>query len=302
MSDLKLREESFARMCERFPHKKITSLISVYNIPKNDLKFLRNSAFLYMSKCLGHGTFIYNEKRILKEYVDKYKDIKNITPNGMIVPKRHTILEYNLLNQAFYNIISKLNINEYITSWHVPLNLRIKLGLALEENMVRNHPTEYIHSDSWAGESANSVTTMIPIFGDIEKNHVKFYQPPADFEEEWLGPRPSYKSGQEIAAKYSEVDFSSKPGQLIISDFATTHASYRDANAGARVSIDTTFALKRDMDTEIIHPWRENERANCDTVSNIGSEYLFVFPDSVDKQVDSQGGFKHPTNLHIKKL
>jgi hypothetical protein len=299
-TDRQLREESFAKMTAKFPHRKVSSLIAVYKIPYSDFDRLKQAANLYMSRCLD--MYEYTSGALLVQFTHRYKEIKNITPNGLIVPKNHTILEYNILNQAFYNIISKLGIEDFITSWHVPLNLRIKLGHALEENMARNHPTEYIHSDSWAGESANSVTTMIPIFGDIAKNHVKFYQPPMDFQEEWLGPRPSYKDGQEIAARYTPIDFVPEAGQLIISDFATTHASSRIDGAGSRVSIDTTFALKRHKEDEIIHPWREGERATSEVVNNLGTKYLFSFPDSVNEQVDSQGGFKHPTNLEIKKL
>jgi hypothetical protein len=36
-----------------------------------------------------------------------------------------------------------------------------------------------------------------------------------------------------------------------------------------------------------------------DILSSLGSERILYFPDRVDDWVDSAGGFKHPTNLHI---
>ncbi len=62
----------------------------------------------------------------------------------------------------------------------------------VEGNLERAYPTEDIHSDSWAGESSDSVTTMIPIFGDTERNRVDYYTPPEDFQEEWLRGPPSF--------------------------------------------------------------------------------------------------------------
>lgn len=297
MTQLQKRIDTFSKMTSCFKHNKIHDLIVSYNID-DDLDILKAYVLAYMVASINYKKV----DDVFEYYEEFYYDIKNITPNGLIVPKRHTILEYNLLNRAFYNIIKKLKIDNYITSWHVPLNLRIKLGEALEENLIRLHPTENIHSDSWAGESSQSVTVMIPLFGDTDNNYVKFYSPPDNFDEEWLGSRESYRSGEEIAKLYKEIDFVAKKGTLLLSDFSTLHSSSRNKNAGMRISIDTTFALKRDTDKEVIHSWRENERASTEVVNHIGEKYLFVFPDSIDQQVDSQGGFKHPTNLLIKQI
>ena len=71
------------------------------------------------------------------------------------------------------------------------------------------------------------------------------------------------------------------------------------------VSIDTTFHLKRHKDgqnEEIIHPWRVEERANHSVLSGLGETHLFLFPDGLGQHVDSQGGFKHPTNLQVIDL
>ena len=52
-------------------------------------------------------------------------------------------------------------------------------------------------------------------------------------------------------------------------------------------------------DEEVIHPWRKGERTDNATLRKLGEEQLFVFPDFESQQVDSQDGFKHPTNMKI---
>ncbi len=302
---LRSRIEAFDELSRRFPCERPSKLISAYRIEEKAPRRLRVAAMLYMSKCLPGQPVILDEEKLLFELVKHQEEIKNITPNGMIVPKRYTILEYNILARTFVEIVNELNVSDFILSWHVPLNLRIKFASVSEENMKRHHPTEHIHSDSWAGESSESVTTHLPLFGNTARNRVVFYDPPPEFQEDWLKPRPSYADGATIAQKYSRIDFIPEKGCLVLADFATLHASSRFPKAGSRVSIDTTFALKRigsHREEEKIHPWRENERAPHQVLMRLGETHLFLFPDDTTQQVDSQGGFKHPTNLKLTKL
>ena len=135
------------------PFTRPSSLICSSKISDEDWRHLQNSANLYMNKCLPNNSFITDENELLETFAQNKDSIKNITPNGLIVPKRHTVLEYNLLVNAVARIINSAGIGDWITSWHIPLNLRIKHNEINEENMKRHHPTEHIHSDSWAGES-----------------------------------------------------------------------------------------------------------------------------------------------------
>ena len=302
---LESRKKAFAGLSSRFKCERPTPLISVYKIPSTLFSKLQTVTALYLSKCLGLNEFILDEDELLKRFDEEGDKVPNITPNGMVVPKRHTVLEYNLLVQTFSAIIGTLGIHDLISSWHVPLNVRIKYGEACGENLKRHHPTEHIHSDSWAGESSESVTTMFMILGDTDRNHVSYYDPPENFKEEWLGPRPTYQDGKVLADQYSKVDLAPQKGDLIIADFAELHATSRLPGAKTRVSIDTTFVLKKHEDhreAENIHKWREGERATPHILEKVGEESLLYFPDRADQQVDSQGGFKHPTNLNVVSL
>jgi hypothetical protein len=302
---LESRKKAFGELASRFECERPAPLLAVHKIPPALFCKLQTVTALYLSKCLGSNEFILDENELLSRFDELGDKVQNITPNGMVVPKRNTILEYNLLVQTFSEIIGTLGIHDLISSWHVPLNVRIKYGEACEENLKRHHPTEHIHSDSWAGESSESVTTMFMILGDIPKNHVTFYDPPDSFQEEWLGPRPTYQDGKVVADRYSKIDLVPEKGDLLISDFASLHASSRLPGAKTRVTIDTTFVLKKTDDhrvAENIHEWREGERAAPHILEKVGEESILYFPDRPDQHVDSQGGFKHPTNLTVVSL
>ena len=302
---LKERIEAFDHLSGRFENERPGPLLLAHRIRPDLFKRLQTAAALYISKGFQEDFFVETEQEILEKLDREYDTVSNITPNGMIVPKRYNVLEYNVLVKAFSSIIDSLGINDLISSWHIPLNLRYKQGAVNQENMLRHHPTEHIHSDSWAGESSESVTVHIPIFGDTERNYVAFYDPPESFEESWLGALPSYKDGEEYAKQYTKLDYVPPKGNVMLADFAGLHASTRLPGAQSRLTIDTTFALKRPGDNrtpEKIHPWRENERATQKVLSSLGSERLFYFPDGAHDMVDSEGGFKHPTNLQILDL
>ena len=63
-------------------------------IPENLFQKLKFSVINYISKGFNDNETIINENEIIKKLIkNKYK-LKNITPNGIIVPK--TILPLNL--------------------------------------------------------------------------------------------------------------------------------------------------------------------------------------------------------------
>ena len=317
-TDLERREAKYDELTSKFINQRPTPLIAVYKIEDSYFDILKDSVINYMSRCLPSRKQMHNEEAILSEFMKlrnkevfrggKRDLIKSCTPNGLLVPKRHSQLEYNRVVQAYTSIIQKLNIREFIESFHIPLNVRYKDPQMAPENKGRGRSTETWHTDSWAGESPASITTMIPLLGDTDNNNVLFKVPPRDFKEEWIGFRESYNEGVNEIKNYNfqECRIPYKKGNLILADFATIHASSRKDGCGPRVSIDTTFAVKRskeeqDMAEKKMHKWRKNERISSEELYNVGASKFFYFPDSENDFVES-GGAKHPSNLHIINL
>ena len=305
---LATRIEAFDQLDEGIaPHTRPSPLILTLFPDSLRMESLRDAACRYINQCLpGPGPYLALGDRYLVDLLTQSRGIiPNMTPNGMLVPKRHTMLSYNTLVKAFADVMTHIGLAPFVVSWHIPLNVRVKYGEADTENLKRHHPTEHIHSDSWAGESSESLTVHIPLFGDLPRNHVTFYAPPDDFQEDWLGPRPNYQDGSGIAESYTAVRMIPRIGQVVLADFASLHASTRLPGADLRVSIDTTCVIEKPTHHEVgekLHPWKLNERASHTVLSGIGETHLFVFPDTNDQQVDSEGGFKHPSNLTILEL
>lgn len=273
-------------------YNRVTPLTFCWKIPELRFSALQAAVFEFLG-----GRSVAELDR------DRATD-QNVTPNGLVVPKCDRVLEYNLVVRRFAEIINAMAIGHLIESWHVPLNVRVKYGEFDAANLDRDHPTEHLHSDSWAGESAESVTVHIPLFGDVRGNHLAMAYPPPDFEESWLGPRVTYVDGsQDIAHRYQPVDFVTPWGSLMLMDFATLHASTLAKDAKTRVSIDTTFVLRKPgVEQEVLHRWRAEERVSHEVLSSIGETHLLYFPDGPGQRVDSRGGFKHPTNLRLLRL
>ena len=197
----------------------------------------------------------------------------------------------------------------------MPLNVRIKLGRTNDkfekkylDNNKRHHPTETIHSDAWAGESSESISTMLPLFGDIKNNNVKYFVPKKScynsFSNDWLSYFPTYDAGlQNCINHYEEFKENIyELGVMALADFCTLHQTNRSENSGTRISIDTTFHRLRPKSMEILHEFRKEERMAPFIMSKIGHNKIMYFPMSMEEKIDSKGGFKHPTLFQIKDL
>lgn len=299
MSDLDRRKAAFAAMTARFPGKRVTDLAAAYAMPEGASEALMRAAFVYLAACRGECGRM-SPLEILVSVDREPPDC--MTPNGMLVPKRNTVLEYNLVVRAFAHAINSLGIDNLIESWHVPLNVRVKTAAESALNMSRAHPTEHPHSDSWAGESAESVTVHIPLLGDWKRNRLQLFDPSDAFEESWLGPRASYRDGSDVLPHYTRVGYVAPLGSVLLMDFAELHASTRDSGCGSRLSIDTTFVLRRPIMRDTEHPWRKGERTSHQILNGIGETHLFYFPDAPGIHKDVGQGFKHSAHLEIVEL
>ena len=64
-------------------------------LPRNLFENLSIATKTYVAKSVDKKSIILNEKQLLKKFTSKRKLVKNITPNGMIVPKSEISLEFN---------------------------------------------------------------------------------------------------------------------------------------------------------------------------------------------------------------
>jgi hypothetical protein len=298
------RVADFDVLSGRFPCERPSPLVCVHTIPAPRWERLRLAALIYVSKCLPGAPVVLDEGELLAALARHRDEIPNITPNGMLVPKRHTILEFNGLARALADVVAGLGIDDLVDAWHVPMNLRIKFDAVDDGNRGRPHQTELPHSDAWVGTASDSVLTHVPLFGDLERNHLAFYEPPADFAESWLTPLPTFSEGQGYTARYRSLGPVARGGQLALADFAVIHESARLPHAGPRISIDTGFRLRRApiLDQAEMRASRGREYAAPDVLRTLGERWLLVFPDGPEDRVENQAGGRHPSNWKLVEL
>jgi len=109
-----------------FEHEAPSPLIAVHAIDKELLKHLQDTVATYVSKSLPFDGGPLEEKNLINAYEEFEKSILCLTPNGIIVPKWNTTLEFNSVVKALMKIIENLGISAFIKSWYIPLNVRIE--------------------------------------------------------------------------------------------------------------------------------------------------------------------------------
>lgn len=302
--NLQQRIEILNKITSYFPCYRPHPLICVlrtrlpFNLEQHALYYLRRSLEfddIQVNNLFHALTEIKNAKW-------RQQELKVITPNGMVVPKNESILEFNLLAKSFYDLIGSLKIDSLIHSWNVPPNLRVKTGIYDPDHLKRKNASEHIHSDAWAGEQPNCGTAMLFLGGDVSTNGVEFYVPPDDFQESWLETTDAgYLDKQDIINRYSKLRVQLEIGDLVLSDFATLHASMTPVESSKpRVSIDSVFAYCCADNMEVSN-WR-GLRVAPKEIKNIGRSSFLYTEASVDDWVDSKEGFRQSTDIRIVDL
>lgn len=237
---------------------------------------------------------IKNPNDFINEIENNYFSYTNITPNGSLAPKSEFQSQYNQLISSYNNLLISLKLDQFILKHHFPIHVRIKKSLSNKSSKIRPHATELIHSDAWAGESSNAINLHIPMWGDIEHNHMKFFMPPNSFRTDWLNHLENYSLGSSIADLYSPVDFVSSLDTAVLSDLATLHQTNIAPNAGIRISLDTTFLNIKDLshdEEELIHQNRNSEMLDYDLFQTLGKSRDIVIKKSIKDPINDNAAF-----------
>ena len=308
---LKVRKFYLRKLKAKFKCKKINDLMYEIKIPDDLFYNIKSLAINYISKSFNDGETIIEEKKLINKLIEKRDQLKNVTPNGIIVPKNEISLEFNNFLKGYVEIIKFLNFSELIDKFHFPPNLRIKFPKISKSHMSRKHPTELMHADTWTGANPNWIAVHLFLLGDISKNNIRYAMPPKNFQEKWLQPLRYSEDGKKISEKFKVINYTPKKGHMIVADASIIHQSFRKKNAGMRISLDTGFDMKMKKllsfrKTKIekfdVKKIRDDETITKEDFINIGKKTYFHFPDSFNQKVFHKGGFKHPTNPKLIRL
>ena len=308
------RKKRFDAICSNIKCTRPTDLSAIVDIDEDMFENLKIASKIYLSKVLKSKKICLTDEEIIKKFSVENHKIPNITPSGMILPKRYSTLEYNLLMKTFYHTVSQtLMCDDKISKWHIPMHIRVKYPKTTEENLDRpRHASENIHMDSWSGYSSFGITCIIPLFGDVINNSLEFWRLKGEnFDENWMfSPMESgdfnWKKHSQIIENYEKVSFKRKERQMFLFDASTVHATYRNQDGcGTRFSIDNILIPESDSTVkshEKVSKERQLETRAHGSLLKIGEQEIFNFPDT-DKDIrDSKQGSTDPTNFSIQRI
>ena len=276
------RKEKFLEISSRFDCERPSPFLAIHWIGAKLYHDLRAAAAIFISRCIPGWSVCLDEEILVYEFAEQVRAgaVWNCTPNGLLVPKRHLILEYNALVRAYVNILRDMEIEEDVLTLNPP-SMRYKEAYRdiKPEKLARNYASEKAHLDPWTGDFAGSYNVSIPLFGDAEHNRVNWFSPPETFEESWLDYRPSYSADTaEMVKQYLPlaIDRPYAKGYLYMADVAVLHYTNVIEGAGPRFTLDNLFSVTPPppgFNGRLGPPYAR--------LKGIGEETLLVYSDSL---------------------
>ncbi len=230
-------------------------LLKVSRIAENYLDKLRATINCYLCAtleafCKGQSFRKYDN--LIDSCTREIQSLPNITPNGLILPKRQTFQAYNKIHSVVVDILDSLGLETHIEAVHAPINIRLVSGQP--DTLVDSRPRASVkmHSDMWAGEPANAIMVFLPIFGEMEKIGIKWIEPNV-FPVSFMRPLDDFDEGMCLIDGGIEYEASFMPGDILFADPFVLHATQKDA-FGMRLSLEFRFIASEKTKTDKFAP------------------------------------------------
>jgi len=300
------REERLTRLTEEFELLGDYPLLKVARLPDVLAERLRNAANMYLYVTIEafypEQPFQISDDLTLSA-AEALRGLPNISPNGLVLPKKQTYLAYNLLHATVANIFRVLGFARHIVSAHVPLNLRLVDGQSDPRVDLRPHASAKWHSDLWAGDPAAGIVVFLPILGAEDSLGVRWLEPKT-FPVELMRPLDNFNEGAYLKEGGREYEVGFKPGTIIFCDPCMLHATQRDSD-GLRFSVDFRFFSRYPLTSDKYAPGqRPHNYYLFDDWIDIGRGRTLMF-DAPLAPFDSDDGAtksKYPASFVMRAL
>jgi hypothetical protein len=226
------------------------TLLTGTAIPPALYEQLKRACNEYLLACVAThtGKYLKYEDDCLLSYEEKIKQLPNITPNGIIMPKRETNLQFNRIHQALVAIIKNLNIDDLLEKIHLPLALRLSDGESKSEITNRPLAVTKWHIETWAGQ-CNDAVIGIPIMGDLENTTVEFSEPIGPIPDNFLDAVYDFNEGPKRIEGTKLYDAKPAFGNVYMWDEYCIHRTVKHGGR-SRLSIDICISYKNHLDSD----------------------------------------------------
>jgi hypothetical protein len=176
---------------------------------------------------------------IVQTYAEDLKQLPNITPNGLILPKVENFLAYNEIHSCVADILKGMGLGPRIDRIHVPINIRLVSGQSDAAVDSRPFASSKAHTDVWAAEPAAATLVAMAVLGSADAATVRYFEP-EEFPEDLIRPLADYNEGAAILAKCHEYDCCMDNSGMFFMDSLLIHQTTK-LKKGYRLSIDFRF-------------------------------------------------------------
>ena len=213
-------------LCEIFINKK-----DQLHIKKLVNEYVLDSIKAFYGKKLKYSSSVIHK---YKKYI---LNLPNITPNGVMVPKKENFKSYFKIQNLVFNLITKYCINK-ISDKIEFCEVRLMRSNKYNYNAKRSYASSKIHSDTWSGNPCDSKIAIF-IDGD-KKNTINFYKP-KKINKSFFYKKKNYDTAINKYGYKKLKSFNHKC--LTIFDQACLHKTM-NKDRGLRLSLDFGITLK----------------------------------------------------------
>ena len=225
------------------------NLIKIGPIDNRSLNNIKNAVMYYFWDCITSSYEEINIKvndNFYKEYENEIKNLPNITPNGLVVPKKENLMSFNKLQKVIFKEFEKNNINEKIDRVQFPINIRLQSGSFISEGRPRASTKK--HTDIWAGDPSGAIIVFLHIYGDYKKIGIDFFEA-KEFPEDLVRTLDDYDYGNSRIKEIQELHLKYDDSGWIFVDPFLLHQTYKNSN-DIRISLDFRFIPKMQITSD----------------------------------------------------
>jgi hypothetical protein len=237
--------------------------------------------YLYASLCAWYeNEDIKFSENILAEHAQNIMNLPNITPNGLVLPKKENCAAYNALHREFVNIFHDIHIGEHIEIIQYPINIRLQSGTPNAVLDSRPRSSVKPHTDIWAGDPASGMVVFLSLLGDPDRAGIRFMRP-AVFPVSFVMPLEDFDLGKPVIETAEELPCLLENGKFFIMDPYMIHRTTKLGPA-LRVSLDFRFIPKKQVISDkMVDMERSPYFISFQEWSRIGTDSWMSSPESI---------------------
>jgi len=253
MQDLELfktRSNHYKNLINSLNKKKIRYkehlLLYEISIFENDLLKLQKLVKNYIKISIEqfYKIKLDEKQNFLKKFKSLILNIPNITPNGVIVPKKVNIKSYYKLQNFIFNLCSKYCLTKISDKIEL-CEVRLMRSNKFNYDNNRSYSSSKIHSDTWSGNPCDS---KVVFFIDGDKNNTIEFLRPKKIDKSFFNKKKNYESAIKRYGFKKIKDLNHK--KLTIFDQACLHRT-KNKNTNLRLSVDFGIILKSNKNKKI---------------------------------------------------